>query len=55
MSQQALSTAGPALVARRHDVARHAQIISGFVIGGVGIAGITAFLPGRILWAVFFG
>jgi uncharacterized membrane protein len=43
------------LAARRHDVARHAQIISGFVIGGLGIAGITAFLPGRILWAVFFG
>lgn len=43
------------LAARRHDVARHAQIISGFVLGGLGIAGITAFLPGRILWAVFFG
>jgi len=43
------------LAARRHDVARHAQIIGGFVIGGLGIAGLAAFLPGRILWAVFFG
>lgn len=43
------------LAARRHDVARHAQIIGGFVVGGLGIAGITAFLPGRILWSVFFG
>jgi len=43
------------LAARRHDVARHAGIISVFVLGGLGIAGITALLPGRILWRVFFG
>jgi uncharacterized membrane protein len=43
------------LAARRHDVARHAAVISGFVIGGLGIAGIAAFLPGRMLWQVLFG
>jgi len=43
------------LAARRHDVARHAQVISGFVVGALGIAGVLAFLPGRLLWAVFFG
>jgi uncharacterized membrane protein len=29
--------------------------VSGLVIGGLGIAGLAAFLPGRILWAVFLG
>ena len=43
------------LAARRHDVARHVAVISGFVIGGLGIAGIAAFLPGRMLWQVLFG
>lgn len=43
------------LAARRHDVATHAAVISGFVIGGLGIAGLAAFLPGRLLWQVFFG
>jgi uncharacterized membrane protein len=43
------------LAARRHDVARHAAVISGFVVGGLGLAGIAAFLPGRLLWAVWFG
>jgi len=43
------------MAARRHEVARHAQIISGFVVGGLGIAGLAAFLPGRIVWQVFFG
>ncbi|MDB5443093.1 MAG: hypothetical protein JWP86_665 [Phenylobacterium sp.] len=43
------------LAARRHDVARHAAVLSGFVVGGLGIAGIAAFLPGRMLWQVLFG
>jgi uncharacterized membrane protein len=41
--------------ARRHDVARHARIMTGLVVGGLGVAGLFAFLPGRILWTVFFG
>ncbi|MDB5477414.1 MAG: hypothetical protein JWP49_2925 [Phenylobacterium sp.] len=50
-----LSVPRAVLAARRHDVASHAGIISGFVIGGLGIAGLAAFLPGRLMWAVFFG
>jgi len=41
--------------ARRHDVARHARTMTGLVVGGLGVAGLFAFLPGRLLWAVFFG
>lgn len=43
------------LAARRHDVARHARLLSGLVVGGLGLAGLAAFLPGRLMWAVFFG
>jgi uncharacterized membrane protein len=43
------------MAARRHDVASHARIISAFVVGGLGVAGIAAFLPGRLVWTVFFG
>jgi uncharacterized membrane protein len=43
------------LAARRHDVARHARMMTGLVVGGLGVAGVFAFLPGRMLWAVFFG
>lgn len=41
--------------ARRQDVARHARMMTGLVVGGLGVAGVFAFLPGRLLWAVFFG
>jgi uncharacterized membrane protein len=41
--------------ARRHDVARHARMMTGLVGGGLGVAGLFAFLPGRLLWTVFFG
>ena len=43
------------LAARRHDVASHARVISAFVVGGLGVAGLAAFLPGRLVWSVFFG
>jgi uncharacterized membrane protein len=43
------------LAARRHDVARHARIMTGLFVGGLGVAGLFAFLPGRLLWTVFFG
>jgi uncharacterized membrane protein len=42
------------LAARRHNVRGHASAMSGLVIGGLGIAGLFAFLPGRLLWQVFF-
>jgi uncharacterized membrane protein len=43
------------LAARRHDAARHARIMTGLFVGGLGVAGLFAFLPGRLLWSVFFG
>jgi uncharacterized membrane protein len=41
--------------ARRHNVARHASAMTGLFVGGLGIAGMLAFLPGRLVWQVFFG
>jgi uncharacterized membrane protein len=29
--------------------------MSGLFVGGMGVAGLFAFLPGRLLWYVFFG
>jgi uncharacterized membrane protein len=43
------------LAARRHDVTRHARIMTGLFVGGLGVAGLFAFLPGRLMWTVFFG
>jgi uncharacterized membrane protein len=43
------------IAARSHDVDRHAKIISGFLVGGLGLAGLFAFLPGRLMWQVVFG
>lgn len=41
--------------ARRHNVRRHAAIMTGFYMGGLVIAGLLTFLPGRLMWRVFFG
>lgn len=41
--------------ARRHQVERHARLMSGLFVGGLGVAGLFAFLPGRLLWQVLFG
>jgi uncharacterized membrane protein len=43
------------LAARAHDVDRHARIIASFLVGGLGLAGLLAFLPGRLMWQVVFG
>ena len=43
------------IAARSHDVDKHARIIAGFLVGGVGLAGLFAFLPGRLMWQVVFG
>jgi uncharacterized membrane protein len=40
---------------RRGDVKRHAGAMAGLYIGGLIIAGITAFIPGRTMWHVVFG
>lgn len=40
---------------RRGDVRGHARSMIGLVIGALGIAGLLAFLPGRVLHAALFG
>ena len=41
--------------AHRHDVRRHASIMTGLYLGALVIAGLLTFLPGRLMWRVFFG
>lgn len=41
--------------ARLHKVRLHGRTMSGLYIGGLLVAGVIAFLPGRLLWRVFFG
>lgn len=40
---------------RRGNVRQHAASMAGLYIGGLIIAGITAFIPGRTMWQVVFG
>jgi uncharacterized membrane protein len=41
--------------ARRHNVRRHAAIMTGLYFGGMVLSGALTFLPGRLMWRVFFG
>lgn len=41
--------------ARKHNVRRHASLMAGLYFGALIIAGVLAFLPGRLMWRVFFG
>ncbi len=43
------------VAARRHKVRRHASAMAGLYFGGLIFAGLLTFLPGRLLWSVFFG
>jgi len=40
---------------RRGDVRQHAASMTGLYVGGLIIAGVFAFIPGRIMWNAFFG
>lgn len=40
---------------RRGNVSQHAGSMTGLYVGGLIIAGIFAFIPGRTMWNVFFG
>jgi len=40
--------------ARRHRVAAHRRAMTGMFVGGLILAGLLAFLPGRLLWGMFF-
>lgn len=41
--------------ARRHNVRRHSRTMYGLFFGGLILAGLLAFMPGRIMWRMFFG
>jgi uncharacterized membrane protein len=41
--------------ARRHDVARHRWTMIGIFTGGLVVAGLFTFVPGRIMYAVTTG
>ena len=43
------------VAARRHNVIRHSRIMAGLYFGGLIFAGALTFLPGRLMWRVFFG
>jgi uncharacterized membrane protein len=43
------------LAARRRNVASHARAMRGLYFGGLFWAGLLAFIPGRLMWNVFFG
>jgi uncharacterized membrane protein len=41
--------------ARRHKVKLHARMMTGLFTGGLILAGLFAFIPGRLMWGLFFG
>ncbi len=41
-------------MARRHKVREHQKMMTGMFVGGLIIAGLFAFMPGRVLFSVFF-
>jgi uncharacterized membrane protein len=41
--------------ARRHNVTFHGRMMTGFYVGSLIVAGALTFIPGRLLWRVFFG
>lgn len=41
--------------ARRRDIKSHRKHMTGMFVGGMAIAGLFSFLPGRLMWSIFFG
>jgi uncharacterized membrane protein len=41
--------------ARKHNVRLHGRTMTGMFVGGLLIAGVFAFMPGRLMWQVMFG
>ncbi|MDC7682635.1 DUF2306 domain-containing protein [Asticcacaulis sp. BYS171W] len=41
--------------ARTKNIKRHRDMATGLFMGGLVVAGLFAFIPGRLLWRVFFG
>ena len=40
---------------RRRDVQKHRRTMTGMFVGGMAIAGLFTFLPGRLMWSLFVG
>lgn len=40
--------------ARRRNIAQHRKTMTGLFMGGMLIAGLFTFLPGRLMWSLFF-
>lgn len=43
------------MAARARSIRRHAGLMTGFYFGGLILAGLLTFMPGRLMWRVFFG
>jgi uncharacterized membrane protein len=43
------------MAAKRHDVVRHRRRMMGLFYGGFAINLLVAFIPGRLMWTMFFG
>ncbi|MEL7540472.1 MAG: DUF2306 domain-containing protein [Pseudomonadota bacterium] len=39
---------------RRRDIRQHRHSMTGMFVGGILIAGLFSFLPGRLMWDIFF-
>ena len=39
---------------RNRDVKKHAKSMTGMFLGGMVVAGLFTFLPGRFMWSLFF-
>lgn len=46
---------GAVYAIKRGKVAAHRRAMTGMFVGGLLLAGLFTFLPGRLLWTVFFG
>ena len=40
---------------RKRDVKRHRKQMTGMYLGGMGVAGLFSFLPGRLMFSLIFG
>ena len=40
--------------ARRRNIRKHAKGMTNAFVGGLLVAGLFTFLPGRMLWSIFF-
>jgi uncharacterized membrane protein len=46
---------GAVYAIKRGKVAIHRRAMTGMFVGGLLVAGLFTFIPGRLMWAVFFG